>query len=94
MKTINKIMYSDGSHAWLKVARDELRELEILDQISAWSKVRGDNIYLEEDLDYLLYVRALETKQPGTRLNLTEKYSDPCRVRNYNFFKGDVKNEL
>lgn len=90
MKTINKIMYSNGSHAWLKVARDELRELEILDQISGWSKVFRDNIYLEEDLDYLLYVRALETKQPGTRLNLTEKYSDRCRVQNYDFFKGDI----
>jgi hypothetical protein len=44
-------MVYDPGHAWIKVPIAELKELGILTQISTFSYISGDFLWLEEDCD-------------------------------------------
>ena len=60
MKTlISHSFLSDGGHGWLKVSKDRLSKLNLLDKISPYSYMRGNFVYLEEDCDLSLYVDTL-----------------------------------
>lgn len=52
-------VYSDPGHAWAAVKRKHLQELGILSQVSSYSYQRGKTVYLEEDCDLSLYLKAL-----------------------------------
>jgi len=54
------LFHSDPGHGWLQVKRQELKELGILDKISNYSYQKGDNVYLEEDCDYSLFVERMK----------------------------------
>lgn len=92
---IKHTLFSDGGHSWLKVSRKRLDTLGILPNISSFSYMLGDNIYLEEDCDVTLYFKALanyfnlteEEVIDGFRGNVVEKYSDRCKVRTYNRYE-------
>jgi hypothetical protein len=56
------VFHSDAGHGWLEVDRDELVELRIADQISAYSYRRGNKVYLEEDCDASTFMNALDAK--------------------------------
>ena len=56
---IKHTFFTDGSHGWLKVSRNRLEKLNILDKITSCSFVKGKNVYLEEDCDLSTYVKAL-----------------------------------
>jgi hypothetical protein len=81
-------IYSDPGHAWGKVLRSELKELGILDKISAFSYQRKCHVYLEEDCDLQLYVNALKDK--GIELRFKESFTKGHRrskIRSYDSFK-------
>jgi hypothetical protein len=61
--------YSDPSHGWLKVKRQELMELGIESQISGYSYQKGDLVFLEEDRDASIFLHALEMRH-GQKLSL------------------------
>lgn len=44
-------VYADPGHAWARFSKARLTALGIADKISTYSYQRGDNVYLEEDLD-------------------------------------------
>ena len=50
--------YSDPGHGWLMVQIAELEELEIADQVSAYSYQSGPYAFLEEDSDAGLFSKA------------------------------------
>ena len=54
--------YSDPGHGWLAVKRQELIELGILNDISAYSYQRGKTVYLEEDGDATRFIHACVRK--------------------------------
>lgn len=86
-KTQNLIVYSDPSHAWLKVSKWDLQVLNIADKISTYSYMNGNNVYLEEDCDAGIYLNAL--KNVGLNYKIGEKVSrnDQSVIRSYNSYQ-------
>ena len=58
MKTYQS--YSDPGHGWLKVPRQKLVELGILNKVSSFSYQRKEFVYLEEDCDASLFASAMK----------------------------------
>jgi hypothetical protein len=71
---------SDPGHGWGRVARSAIKDAGIADQISQYSYQEGDHlVYLEEDCDLYLFIRALE--QRGYKVKLDEQYVDRTHIR-------------
>jgi len=87
MKTKTYNAYADPGHAWVKVKLAELAKLDLLDSISSFSYVRGDNAYLEEDRDAGVLVDALEARgvEPKFKFHHTDRQS---RIRGYCSFSA------
>jgi hypothetical protein len=64
------IFYSDPGHGWLQVPRGLLRQLGIEDKVSGYSYQRLGDVFLEEDCDYSLFMRAM--KEAGMPFDVTE----------------------
>jgi protein-disulfide isomerase len=74
--------YSDPSHGWAKVKFKLLLKLGIVADISTFSYVRKEYVYLEEDCDLSLLVDALKKK--GITIAFKSHYSNKSsRIRNY-----------
>ena len=69
-------------HAWLEVTRGELIALDIVDKISGYSYQLGHKVFLEEDVDAGIFIKAMKLE----RKQVKEVYSDPCKVRGYAHF--------
>jgi len=52
-------VYTDPGHGWASVKRSLLVKLGIDDKVSHYSYQRGQSVYLEEDCDLSLLIRAL-----------------------------------
>lgn len=72
---------SDPGHGWLEVPLSFVRSMGLADKISAYSYVRGNTAYLEEDCDAYLMLKAL--KQQNINYELDEVYQDPTPIRRY-----------
>ncbi len=84
MKSIT--LYTDPQHGWGKVHLSELFNLEIWDKISTYSYIRSNAkyayVYLEEDLDLGLYLKALDSK--GIKFKIIEKHTNKSsKIRSY-----------
>ena len=55
---ISFVFHHDASHGWLEVPSSLLEELGIAGQISQFSYQNEDNVYLEEDQDAGIFIRA------------------------------------
>lgn len=75
--------HADPGHAWLEVPVAELIELGIADQISPYSKLRGDTAFLEEDCDAPLFIKAAGLDADS----LVEVYREHQPVRYYPAFR-------
>ena len=60
-KTIHLRWYTDPSHAWLQVSRRDAEKLGCLHRFSQYSyqSAKGNTLYLEEDCDAAIFLRAL-----------------------------------
>ena len=79
-------LFSDPGHAWLEVDFNELVKLGIHKKITAWSYIKGERVYLEEDYDAPLY---LQTKKDQTGevteyVEINSDYNSP--IRSYNAY--------
>lgn len=78
---------SDAGHAWLKVPVKLLIDLDIADQISAYSYYRAGFAYLEEDCDFSRFFNAYRARfgtDPAYReRNARERRS---RIRGYDTY--------
>jgi hypothetical protein len=81
------IVYTDRGHAWIEVNKKELKDLGLLDKISALSYQKGDKIYLEEDVDGTMFLNTIK----GTEFELDEIYEEVSRVRKYKPYKGGLQ---
>lgn len=50
------------SHGWVAVKRELLHRLNIADKITRFSSQKGDTVYLEEDNDANLFVKAFKER--------------------------------
>ena len=88
MKTLTLNYYQDPGHGWVKVKLSLLQKLGIAEQISTYSYMRKDNVYLEEDCDLGRLYNALDNA--GITLKLREFIAreKKSKIRSYNSFKG------
>jgi len=81
--------FTDVSHGWLAVPYSELVELKITDKISKYSYRKNHTVFLEEDVDAGIYLKALEKLHPDIGYLPNESYSHKSHVRNYpSYYKG------
>ena len=78
--------YSDPSHGWLEVSKKELQELSILKNVSEYSYINQDMIYLEEDSDASIFINSYKSKY-GMNPKIYEPIQDNNDIRNYSRFK-------
>lgn len=78
-------VYADPGHAWVKVKLAELEKLGISKYITAFSYVRGNHAYLEEDCDAGVLIDALEARgiEPKFKFHHTDNRS---KIRGYASF--------
>jgi len=80
------VFHEDAGHGWLAVKRKELLELNIIKEVSVCSFEKGDTVYLEEDCDAALFIRAMEAK--GSKIKYRESvHPDLSPIRRYAGFK-------
>jgi hypothetical protein len=78
--------FSDPSHAWINVKREELKQLGIEQSISRCSYQEGDDIYLEEDCDAQIFIDAL--KKQGHTIKFDEIHTEyESAIRRFNSFR-------
>jgi len=82
------LFISDAGHGWVKVPREELKELGIEDKITNYSyqSPSGKFVYLEEDADATTFVEAFR-KKFGEDPKFTERFVNYSTVRNYPSYK-------
>lgn len=80
------VLYDDPGHAWLRVTRKELEELNILKSISIYSYEQGQFVYLEEDCDLSIFLKAKGVEYH--ELNASEFNDDSNIVRSMQPLKG------
>lgn len=82
--------YSDPSHGWAKVERAELIQLGILDKVSNYSYQRREYVYLEEDYDLNIFMKAYKNKF-GYYPDFKDKFSNKnSKIRSYNHFNATL----
>jgi len=82
-------LYSDPSHGWLQVQRKELEELNIINNVSEYSYINGEFVYLEEDCDLNLFIKAYENKY-NVKPIIKECLQENNGIRLYSRFKKAV----
>jgi len=94
MKTVTKTRHSDASHSWLSVNRKELIKLGIESKISRYSyqgKKYPNTIFLEEDVDMPLYLKACKENNIEVKIKDSTNsrfQTRPHKIRGYNFFQS------
>jgi len=79
------LIYSDPDHGWCKVNRALLKKLGIADQVSSYSYQRKDAVYLEEDRDLGLLIKAL--KENGKTFEYQEfNANKSSKIRGYHHY--------
>lgn len=76
------IVYNDPGHGWVAAKRTTLIALGIQDKVTPYSYQRGDTVYLEEDCDASILIRALESL--GIKPKFKEYHANrESRIRGY-----------
>ena len=84
MKNKVYILHTDPGHGWLAVKKRELAALGVTG-ISSYSYVKGNTVYLEEDCDASLFLKAYE-ELFGDRPKMRESYLEHTPIRYYDRF--------
>ena len=85
--------HNDPGHGWLAVKLDLLAELNLIDQISAYSYLKGKTVYLEEDCDCSLFVQKYREKF-GSFDEKSSFYDKRCPVRSYTPYTPRLAKEI
>lgn len=86
MKKLTLNYYTDPSHGWLAVDRADLARLDLTNHISRYSYQQNDKVYLEEDLDMMLFMEAAKDK--GWQVTMKYQYTDTdSRIRTLQHFQ-------
>lgn len=86
-KTLTLHFYTDPGHGWAKVSKKDLAHYGLTEDISAFSYMRGDFAYLEEDDDLSKLMRACQAS--GVTLQLREHCSRErsSKIRSYESYR-------
>lgn len=82
MKKITLQSFSDPGHGWLKCKRKLLVDLGIAESISRFSYERGEDVFLEEDCDAGILIKALEVRGVQVKMRHTST-NRQSKIRGY-----------
>lgn len=85
MKNKQYIFHTDPGHGWLAVKKSELIYLGLLEYVTPYSYMKGDTVYLEEDMDAGMFMAAYEEKF-GKELKYKTSYLENTPIRYYSQF--------
>ena len=71
------------------MSKGELEELNIINNVSEYSYINGNLVYLEEDCDLSLFIRAYENKY-NTKPIIKESSLENHNIRSYGRFQKAV----
>lgn len=81
--------YSDPGHGWLRVPVHLLDSWGLIDKITPYSYVRGNNwAYLEEDCDASTFLNAAEMRGQSVEIRESNCARDYSPIRNYANYDG------
>lgn len=93
MKTTQYTFFHDPGHGWLRVPHKMILALGIAAEISGYSYVDKDYVYLEEDCDYSRFCDAWE-KYTGLKWSHAEQcrdvYQENTPIRDLPSFRSEV----
>jgi len=79
--------YSDPGHGWLSVSRKTLSKYVDLKEVSTYSYQRNDRVFLEEDRDAQLLIKAL--KDAGKKIEIVDYCARrSSKIRSYEYFRA------
>ena len=70
---------TDPGHGWIEVTREEIDRLGIGPRVSGYSYTDGARVYLEEDRDAALFIRAKRDR--GEPVDFVEVYQERTPIR-------------
>lgn len=86
MKKITLNFYQDPGHGWARVPLQLLQDLNISEQVSSYSYMRGGYAYLEEDCDLSRLLGAAQAA--GLTVKLREFHTNnQSRIRGYSSYR-------
>lgn len=74
------------TRGWIEIKREELEKANLLDSISPGSYIKGEYIYLDEDLDFSFFMCYLGTEPEFTNIYVSDTYFD-----DYEQFKENLQ---
>ena len=79
--------YSDPGHGWLSVSRKTLEKYIDPKLVSTYSYQRNDRVFLEEDRDAQLLIKAL--KDAGKKIEIVDYCARrSSKIRSYEYFRA------
>lgn len=82
-KSLTLNFYQDPGHAWAKIAIKKLQQLGIAGQISRYSYMRGQYVYLEEDCDLGLLFKTCSAAGINLKLKSFVCRERSSKIRSY-----------
>ena len=78
------IFHEDAGHGWCEVSYKDVTDLNIQNEISEWSYINKttETIFLEEDCDWLLFIKAFKNKYGFKPIYKLGKYYELSPIRN------------
>ena len=74
------------TRGWIEIKKNELEKANFLDSISSSSYIKGNYVYLDEDLDFSFFVCLL-----GYEPDFVNIYVDDTYFNNYKTFKENLQ---
>ena len=87
MKTLTLNYYQDAGHGWVKAKFSLIQKLGIAEQISTYSYMRKDSVYLEEDCDLGRLYEALDKRGITLKLKEFNAREKRSKIRSYDYFR-------
>lgn len=78
------VFHNDPGHGWLAVKMKEILELGIEKDISTYSYIKGNTVYLEEDCDAGLFFNAMKKK--GFTVSYRSSHKEKTSIRSYDYY--------
>lgn len=73
--------FQDPGHGWLEVSKEEIDQLRLGKHISRFSYCHRDKVYLEEDCDMPIFMKAKEAA--GDPVEFATIYEEHTPIRHY-----------
>ena len=85
-RLLSRTFYSDSGHGWLRIPKADLKQFSLEQEITKYSYISQNFIYLEEDSDLTTYLLAV--CKEGYTVDIIEEYQDGySTIRNFNHYE-------